>query len=71
MEILTEDRDKIAYNINEAALACGVSPKTISRAYHAGDIHGIRPAIEGRAIQKVVFLRSELERWASTEGMEA
>ena len=53
----------LAYNRKAAAEAAGVSEDTIKRAVNAGDLATCDPHVHGRSIQKVLILRTELERW--------
>lgn len=53
----------IAYSRKEAAEAAGVSEDTIKRAINSGDLTTCDPRVDGRSIQKVLILRTELERW--------
>lgn len=54
---------KIAYTKLEAAEATGLSIDTISRAVNAGELATATPQIDGKPIQKVLILGSEIERW--------
>ena len=53
----------LAYSKKDAAEAAGVSLDTITRAINAGDLATCDPRVHGKSIQKVIILRSELERW--------
>ena len=53
----------LAYSKKAAAEAAGVSLDTITRAINAGDLSTCDPRVNGKSIQKVIILRSELERW--------
>lgn len=48
-----------ALSVADAAIAAGVSEKTIRRAYRGGDLAHVRPG--GR--RRVVILEDELETW--------
>lgn len=54
---------QIAYTKKQAAEASGVSLDTIRRAIQAGDLATVQPRIDGREIQRVLVLGTELERW--------
>lgn len=54
---------KIAYTKQEAAKATGLSFDTISRAVNAGELKTAEPRIDGKPINKILILKSELERW--------
>lgn len=55
--------DTIAYTVQQAAEACGVSPDTIRRAIRAKDLPARYPTT------RPVILKSDLESWllAATE----
>lgn len=53
----------LAYSKKDAAEAAGVSLDTITRAINAGDLATCDPRVDGKSIQKILILRTELERW--------
>ena len=57
---------KVAYNLAEAAAACGVSEQTIRRAAKKRDLLGKRTGENGGG--PYLFTRAELEAWV--EGLE-
>jgi len=53
----------IAFTIQTAADATGLSVDVIRRAVKSGDLAATRPTIGQRKITRDVILRAELERW--------
>ena len=58
---------KLAYSLQEAADATGLSIDTIRRAMRAGDLAVTYPRVNGRPISKPLVARSELERWTNDD----
>lgn len=57
--------DRIAYSIDEAALACGVKPHHVRAAIRAGLLPKHRIAV------KSVVLKSDLEKWIAAQPARA
>lgn len=53
----------VAFDFEGAALASGVSFRTIQRATRAGDLPVHYPSVEGRDIAKPLILRDDLHEW--------
>lgn len=53
----------VAYDFEGAALAVGLSPKTIQRAVRAGELPQHFPSIDGRDLAKPLILREDLHAW--------
>ena len=58
-------RNKLAFTINEAAEATGFSEETIRRAVRAGDLPVRKPKINGKKVNRLVSLASDIEAWLS------
>lgn len=58
-------RNKLAFTINEAAEATGFSAETIRRAVQAGDLPARKPKINGKKVNRLVILASDIEAWLS------
>lgn len=55
---------KLAYTLDEAAEACGVSREVIRQAIRAGDLVQVFPT------SRPVILREDLERWITSKPTE-
>lgn len=55
----------MAFTINEAAEATGFSADTIRRAVQAGDLPARKPKINGKKVNRLVILASDIEAWLS------
>ena len=62
---------RLAYTRDQAAEACGVSPKTIARAIAAGKLRAKRTAVtdDGDPTGKYLILEADLLAWL--EGLAA
>lgn len=58
---------KMTYSTAEAAVASGLSERTILRAIKAGDLKATRPRIAGQPVGRDVIDARELRRWLNDE----